>query len=172
MATYKKKLKTIIVHQMLDGATVTIEDTASDDKATRALNEFKAYETMHYETEVNGNKITNAIPYHAVQYIEVTEAEADITKADPYGCDEGGGDTYTVTFKAVEYGEVKDVLSPISVEKGKSIKLPNDYVGWYTHNEGESFDHCSQTAWTRVGNSGEDYTPTADVTLYAVEPCE
>lgn len=84
----------------------------------------------------------------------------------------GGGDTYTVTFKAVEYGEVKDVLSPISVEKGKSIKLPNDYVGWYTHNEGESFDHCSQTAWTRVGNSGEDYTPTADVTLYAVEPCE
>lgn len=88
MATYKKKLKTLAVHLMLDSEVVNIADTASDDMATRALNEFKAYETMHYESESGGQKVTNAIPYHAVQYIEVTETEADITKADPYGCEE------------------------------------------------------------------------------------
>ena len=90
MATYTKKLKTLVVHLMLDSDdsdVVNIADTTSDDMATRALNEFKRYETMHYETESGGQKVTNAIPYHAVQYIEVAEAEADITKADPYGCD-------------------------------------------------------------------------------------
>lgn len=91
MATYNKKLKTIVVHLLLDGASpITIADTADDDKATRALNEFKKYGTMHYESESGGNKITNAIPYHAVQYIEVTETDGSVTKADPYGCENGG----------------------------------------------------------------------------------
>ena len=93
MATYTKKLKTLAVHLMLDSEVVNIADTASDDMATRALNEFKKYETMHYETESGGVKSTNAIPYHAVQYIEVTEADGSVDKADPYGCDEGGSVT-------------------------------------------------------------------------------
>lgn len=96
MATYTKKLKTLNVRLMLDGQTVTIEDTAEDDMATRALNEFTNYETMHYETEGGGMKITNAIPYHAVQYIEVTETEATINKPDPYGCGDGGGTEWRV----------------------------------------------------------------------------
>lgn len=82
MATYNKKLKTLEIHLMLDGEPITITDTADDDKATRALNEFKKYGTMHYGE-------TNAVPYHAVQYIKVTEADASVSKADPYGC-EGG----------------------------------------------------------------------------------
>lgn len=90
MATYTKKLKTLAVHLMLDSEVVNIADTASDDMATRALNEFKKYETMHYVTESEGVKTTNAIPYHAVQYIEVTEADGSIEREDPYGCDEGG----------------------------------------------------------------------------------
>ena len=90
MATYTKKLKTLAVHLMLDSEVVNIADTASDDMATRALNEFKKYETMHYETTEGSYKITNAIPYHAVQYIEVTEADGSIEREDPYGCDEGG----------------------------------------------------------------------------------
>ena len=89
MATYTKKLKTLAVHLMLDSEVVNIADTASDDMATRALNEFKKYETMHYESESEGVKTTNAIPYHAVQYIEVTEADGSVDRADPYGC-EGG----------------------------------------------------------------------------------
>lgn len=81
MAT--KKLKTLEVHLMLDSEVVNIADTATDNKATRALNEFKAYKTMQY---VDGNA-TKSIPYHAVQYIKVTEAEAEVAdKADPYGC--------------------------------------------------------------------------------------
>lgn len=109
MATYTKKLKTIIVHLMLDGETVTIEDTASDDMATRALNEFKAYGTMHYETEEGGMAITNAIPYHAVQYIEVTEADASVERPDPYGCDEGGGETITITIRSSHGETIKTV---------------------------------------------------------------
>ena len=92
MATYTKKLKTLAVHLMLDSEVVNIADTASDDMATRALNEFKRYETMHYVTTEGDVKVTNAIPYHAVQYIEVTEADGSIEKADPYGC-EGGAVT-------------------------------------------------------------------------------
>lgn len=90
MATYPKKLKTLEVHLMLDSTVVTIADTAEDDMATRALNEFKNYDTMHYETEDGGQKITNAIPYHAVQYIMVTEADASVERPDPYGCEDGG----------------------------------------------------------------------------------
>lgn len=86
MATYNKKLKTLEIHLMLDGANpITIADTADDNKATRALNEFKKYGTMHYENDGE----TNAIPYHAVQYIKVTETDASVNKADPYGCDGG-----------------------------------------------------------------------------------
>lgn len=81
MAT--KKLKTLEVHLMLDSEVVSIADTATDNKATRALNEFKAYDTMHY---VDGD-VTKSIPYHAVQYIKVTEADAEVAdKADPYNC--------------------------------------------------------------------------------------
>ena len=74
MATVEKKLKTLDVYLLYDGEKVTISDTADDNKATRALNEFKKYETMHYETEENGQKVTNAIPYHAVEHIEATES--------------------------------------------------------------------------------------------------
>lgn len=84
MATYQKKLKTLNVHLMLDSRTVTIADTAADDMATRVLNEFRNYETMHYKY----GDTTYAISYHAVQYIEVTETDATIDKADPYGCED------------------------------------------------------------------------------------
>lgn len=100
MATYNKKLKTLVVHQMLDGVTVNIADTADDNMATRALNEFKRYETMHYED----NNGTHAIPYHAVQYIEVTEEDASITKADPYGCEGGSDDTWYIMGSPVPKG--------------------------------------------------------------------
>ena len=86
MATYKKNLKTLEVHLMLDGAVKNIADTADDDKATRALNEFKAYGTMHLENN-------EAVPYHAVQHIKVTETEAEIEKADPYNCVESNCET-------------------------------------------------------------------------------
>lgn len=109
MATYNKKLKTLNVHLMLDGTVVTIEDTATDDMATRALNEFKNYETMHYETEGGGVKITNAIPYRAVQYIEVMETEATINKADPYGCEDGGGTEWRV-YASVNGTAINGVL--------------------------------------------------------------
>lgn len=91
MATYNKKLKTLAVHLMLDSEVVNIADTVDNDMATRALNEFKKYETMHGEEEIDGGqKITSAVPYHAVQYIEVTEADGSIEREDPYGCENGG----------------------------------------------------------------------------------
>ena len=88
MATYKKKLKSIEIHLLPSGvAFPIIADTATDDKATRMLNEFKNYETMHVTLEIAGEKGDTDIPYHAVQYIAVTETEADIEKADAYGCE-------------------------------------------------------------------------------------
>lgn len=81
MATYNKKLKTIEIHLLLDGEVITIADTAEDFKAERALSEFRKYETMHTGSE-------QLVPYHAVQYIRVTEADGTITKKDPYFCEE------------------------------------------------------------------------------------
>lgn len=84
MATYNKKLKTLEVHLMLDGSTVTIADTADDAKASMALAQFKEYNDLVWED----SDVTKVVPYHAVQYIKVTEEDAEVTKVDPYGCDE------------------------------------------------------------------------------------
>lgn len=81
--TYPKKLKTVEVHMMLDGTVQTLSDTVNDDAATRALNEFKNYGTAHMVVQNN----TIAMPYHAVQYIKVTETDGTVTKADAYGCE-------------------------------------------------------------------------------------
>ena len=119
MATYNKKLKTLEIHLMLDGANpITIVDTADDDKATRALNEFKKYGTMHYEAEESGIPTIHGIPYHAVQYIKVTESDASVSKADPYGCEEP---TYKLTFYNAEK---TTVLSTMDVVVGESVALP------------------------------------------------
>lgn len=84
MATYSKKLKTLEVHLMLDSETVTVADTADDAKASMALAQFKDYKDMVW---ADGDNVIT-VPYHAVQYIKVTETEAEVTKLDPYGCEE------------------------------------------------------------------------------------
>lgn len=82
--TYKKALKTIVITTS-GGATVTVADTAERALASNALAEFEAFQTIHAHTE---NGIT-LIPFHAVDNIAVTVAESeDITRPDPYGCDE------------------------------------------------------------------------------------
>lgn len=81
--TYPKKLKTVEVHLMLDGTPVTVADTADNDIATRALSEFKNYGTAH----IVASGATQAVPFHAVQYVKVTETDGEITKADAYGCE-------------------------------------------------------------------------------------
>ncbi len=80
MATYPKTLKTLEIHLMLDSEVVSIADTAEDNKATRALNEFEMYDTMHLEDG-------QMIPYHAVQYIKATKTVAQVEKAEAYDCE-------------------------------------------------------------------------------------
>lgn len=83
MATYKKELKTITIHTLLVDSPYSAADTAEDDKASRALHEFKTYGTITLQMNVGEAKI----PYHAIKYIEVTSTSADVTKTDPYGCE-------------------------------------------------------------------------------------
>lgn len=83
--SYKKMMKTVRVSMLPNGQAVDIIDVKGDDKATRALNEFKAYGDIHYE--INSGSPDAAIvtiPYHAVRSIEVTEVEASINPVDPY----------------------------------------------------------------------------------------
>lgn len=87
--SYKKMMKTVRVSMLPNGQTVNILDVKGDDKATRALNEFKAYGDIHYE--INSGSPDEAIvtiPYHAVRNIEVTEVEASINLVDPYYCED------------------------------------------------------------------------------------
>lgn len=84
MATYNKKLKTLEIHLMLDGETVSVADTATDAKASMALAQFKDYSDIVFKD----GDATKVVPYHAVQYIKVTETDAEVEKADAYGCEE------------------------------------------------------------------------------------
>lgn len=80
---YTKKLKTLTIHMDGNDDPIVIEDTALNNKATRALAEFDAYDTMH--DNING--AIAGIPFHAVKYIVITETNATITKPDAYGCE-------------------------------------------------------------------------------------
>jgi uncharacterized repeat protein (TIGR02543 family) len=71
----------------------------------------------------------------------------------------GGTTTYTVTFNA----NGGSTVSSQTVNAGSSITLPSTtrsgytFNGWYT----------SSSGGTRVGGSGNSYTPSSSVTLYA-----
>ena len=94
---------------------------------------------------------------------------------EPYREDEGGSDTYTVTFMVQnelatvgyideETGELTPIVNPLKLEKDSVFKLPrcingNDF--WDTTQQGE--DEYAV---------GSDYTVTSDVTFYFVEPHE
>lgn len=163
MATYTKKLKTLNIYLMLDGETVTIADTADDDKATRALNEFKKYDTMHYVAD--GKQ--NAIPYHAVQYIEVTETDGTVTRKDPYGCEEGS-DTVTITtntgfkFKRSQDGENErlDANEQMAVAKGSTLYITADGATLVINSESVAI--CDMTYRPYIFT--EDSTVSAEVT--------
>lgn len=79
--TYTKALKSITV-KTIGGATIEAADTATDPKASDALSEFEAFQTMHIRT---ANGVT-LVPFHAVDNIAVVTSSAQATKGDPYGC--------------------------------------------------------------------------------------
>lgn len=83
MATYTKPLKSIVI-KTLGGTTINAADTATDSIASDALSEFARFETMHIRTE-DGETL---VPFHAVDSITVKASSAEVTKADPYGCEE------------------------------------------------------------------------------------
>lgn len=81
--TYNKPLKSIIV-KTIGGNTVNASDSATEKIASDALSEFEMFKTMHIKGE---NKLT-LVPFHAVDLIEVTETTTEVSKSDPYGCEE------------------------------------------------------------------------------------
>lgn len=84
MATsYKKVLKSITV-KTIGGNTVSATDTATAPIASNALRDFEGFGIMHIKGE---DKVT-LVPFHAVDVIEVTETQVDVTRADAYGCEE------------------------------------------------------------------------------------
>lgn len=85
MATFNKPLKALAI-KTLGGTEVTVEDTSSSRAASNALSEFEMFKTMHIVVD-DGILL---IPFHAVDSILVTSTTAEVTKADPYGCEEEG----------------------------------------------------------------------------------
>ena len=84
--TFNKVLKSITVNT-IGGTTVSVSDTATEQKASNALIEFGAFKTMSIQT---GEGEITMIPFHAVDSIVVTQTTAEVSKNDPYGCDEEG----------------------------------------------------------------------------------
>ena len=84
--TYKKKLIEITI-TTVDGNTVTVTDTAEDQKASLALAEIKSGRFVKVENTL--------IATSAIVKVEITQLEdAEVERANPYGCEaEGGGNT-------------------------------------------------------------------------------
>ena len=86
MATYTKKMKSITVHTFFSdiGRTFSLTDTAESASASMALSDFLAYRDLNFGVLNQGSLANVTIPYHAVQYIEVTSTDTTVTKDDPY----------------------------------------------------------------------------------------
>lgn len=87
MATYKKVLRTLEIHLLLDSEAISVADTVEDAKASMALSQFKQYSDMVWKEE--GEVVTEdvVVPYHAVQYIKVTETPTDVEETEAYDCE-------------------------------------------------------------------------------------
>ena len=83
MAKFNKPLKSIVV-TTLGGNTFNAADTADAPIASDALRDFEAYGIMH----IKGQSNETLIPFHAVDNIVVTSSTSEVTKPDPYGCEE------------------------------------------------------------------------------------
>lgn len=87
MATYNKPLKTIAI-KTLGGTEIEVSDAVGKPYASNALSEFARFQTMHIVVEGDTDG-TLLIPFHAVDSIFVSTETEEVTKADPYGCEEG-----------------------------------------------------------------------------------
>lgn len=147
--TYKKKLIEITI-TTVDGNTVTVTDTAEDQKASLALAEIKSGRFVKVENTL--------IATSAIVKVEITQLEdAEVERNDPYGCDKAE-ETYTVTF--VNCNVFDPMPDPIVVSAGESIVLPSlSFGSWCTD--------CNIIH--AIGTSGDLYTPVSDITLYAVQ---
>ena len=83
MATFNKPLKSIEA-TTLGGNTFSASDTADAPVASDALRDFEAYGIMH----IKGQDSTTLVPFHAVDNIVVTSSTSEVTRPDPYGCEE------------------------------------------------------------------------------------
>ena len=82
--TYKKKLIEITI-TTVDGNTVTVTDTAEDQKASLALAEIKSGRFLNVEDSL--------IAVSAIVKVDITDLEdAEVERANPYFCEaESGG---------------------------------------------------------------------------------
>lgn len=89
-----KRLTSLEIYPIApDSRVIEIADTVDDNKATRALNEFKNYGTMHEERNMGEVLMTTGIPYHAIKYIKATTVLQGVDGRDPYGCEDPNEDS-------------------------------------------------------------------------------
>lgn len=78
MASYVKSLKAIEVHTRI-GDTFTATDVNGNPIASRALDEFRHGKEMHIFADPK-----DFIPFHAVDYLVLTNTVGEIERADAY----------------------------------------------------------------------------------------
>lgn len=87
--TYNEKRREVAVHGLLSDATsqFLVADEDGNRAASTVIADFKAGRDLCILQDIAGvDDTTFAIPYDAVQYIEVTETESAVSR-DAYGCD-------------------------------------------------------------------------------------
>lgn len=94
--TYSKALKTVTVNTLDAPVPIVFIDAVGNPSASRALGQFLKGETIVSQITEQGLVGTVEIPFHAVEYIEVTESTTSVEEKNPYGCEpssDGGGGT-------------------------------------------------------------------------------
>lgn len=91
--TYHKALKTVTVNALGVSTPIVFKDTVDNPSASRALGQFLKRETIVTQIPEQSIVGTVEVPFHAVEYIEVTERiSTPIEAENPYGCELDDGD--------------------------------------------------------------------------------
>ena len=95
--TFNKGLKSIVV-KTIGGETINASDTATAPIASDALRDFEGFGIMHIKGEDN----LTLVPFHAVDNIVVTSAQSEVSRPDPYGCEDESSETENEPSETVE----------------------------------------------------------------------
>lgn len=158
MATYNDKNRVVVIHTLLSSEQLTLDDSPGNRAGSMAIADFKAGRDIVAKLDSAGGApaaVMN-IPYHSIQYLEVTEVSGETAK-DPYGC------SIIVSFVTNDAGQ-GGPFPPVEANADGQITLPGG------DEQRKPAFYEDEELSTEVGVGGDVITVTESKTLYYTYP--